>query len=76
MDFVLDQNDAADWIYRGEGAANLVLAYAGSSPAFVRSPNFNSIPFIFIKIEICFLVTIKREKKKNCLVERLRGDYS
>ncbi|KAH9693072.1 Inositol-pentakisphosphate 2-kinase [Citrus sinensis] len=35
MDVVLDQNDAADWIYRGEGAANLVLAYAGSSPAFV-----------------------------------------
>lgn len=35
MDVVLDQNDAADWIYRGEGAANLVLAYTGSSPAFV-----------------------------------------
>lgn len=57
----MDQNDAADWIYRGEGAANLVLAYTGSSLAFVRSPNFNSILFIFIEIDIC---SIKRGKKK------------
>ncbi|XVF63811.1 hypothetical protein PTKIN_Ptkin09bG0116600 [Pterospermum kingtungense] len=32
---ILDQTDAVDWIYRGEGAANLVLAYTGSSPAFI-----------------------------------------
>ncbi|XP_057965131.1 inositol-pentakisphosphate 2-kinase-like [Malania oleifera] len=31
---VLDQNDAAHWIYRGEGAVNLVFAYTGSSPLF------------------------------------------
>ncbi|KAK0576442.1 hypothetical protein LWI29_017570 [Acer saccharum] len=35
MEDVLEQKDAADWVYRGEGAANLVLAYTGSSPAFV-----------------------------------------
>ncbi|EOY14827.1 Inositol-pentakisphosphate 2-kinase 1, putative isoform 2 [Theobroma cacao] len=32
---VLEQKDAVDWVYRGEGAANLVLAYTGSSPAFI-----------------------------------------
>lgn len=35
MEIVLDQKDAADWTYRGEGAVNLVLAYTGSSPLFV-----------------------------------------
>ncbi|GKU89971.1 hypothetical protein SLEP1_g4039 [Rubroshorea leprosula] len=32
---ILEQIDAADWVYRGEGAANLVLAYTGSHPAFI-----------------------------------------
>ncbi|XP_022763203.1 inositol-pentakisphosphate 2-kinase-like isoform X2 [Durio zibethinus] len=32
---ILEQKDAVDWVYRGEGAANLVLAYTGSSPAFI-----------------------------------------
>lgn len=32
---LLEAKDAVDWIYRGEGAANLVLAYSGSSPSFV-----------------------------------------
>ncbi|KAL9254671.1 Inositol-pentakisphosphate 2-kinase IPK1-like protein [Drosera capensis] len=31
----LEEKDAGDWSYRGEGAANLVLSYTGSSPAFV-----------------------------------------
>ncbi|CAN6446615.1 unnamed protein product [Victoria cruziana] len=35
MDLILEEKDAEDWIYRGEGAANLVLGYSGSSPAFV-----------------------------------------
>ncbi|TQD96102.1 hypothetical protein C1H46_018245 [Malus baccata] len=35
MEVVLEKKDAADWAYRGEGAANLVLAYTGSSPAFI-----------------------------------------
>ncbi|KNA17367.1 hypothetical protein SOVF_080660 isoform B [Spinacia oleracea] len=34
MDFILEEKDASDWSYRGEGAVNLVLAYTGSSPAF------------------------------------------
>lgn len=32
---ILEEKDASDWIYRGEGGANLVLAYAASSPLFV-----------------------------------------
>ncbi|KAK8988986.1 hypothetical protein V6N11_030357 [Hibiscus sabdariffa] len=32
---ILEQKDAGDWIYRGEGAANLILGYTGSSPAFI-----------------------------------------
>ncbi|KAK9947042.1 hypothetical protein M0R45_012479 [Rubus argutus] len=35
MEVVLEKKDAADWVYRGEGAANLVLAHKGSSPAFI-----------------------------------------
>lgn len=35
MALTLKEEDAADWVYRGEGAVNLVLAYAGSSPSFV-----------------------------------------
>ncbi|GMH13899.1 hypothetical protein Nepgr_015740 [Nepenthes gracilis] len=35
MELILEERDASDWTYRGEGAANLVLAYAGSAPAFI-----------------------------------------
>ncbi|XP_027354629.1 inositol-pentakisphosphate 2-kinase-like isoform X2 [Abrus precatorius] len=35
MEVILRENDAAEWVYRGEGAANLVLAYTGSSPPFI-----------------------------------------
>lgn len=38
MDQVLEEKDAADWVYRGEGAANIVVAYNGSSPALVSNP--------------------------------------
>ena len=37
MEVKLEKKDAADWSYRGEGAANIVLAYTGSSPSFVCS---------------------------------------
>ncbi|CAK7346330.1 unnamed protein product [Dovyalis caffra] len=35
MEVKLEKKDAADWSYRGEGAANLVLAYTGSSTDFI-----------------------------------------
>ncbi|KAL6216174.1 PREDICTED: inositol-pentakisphosphate 2-kinase-like [Fragaria vesca subsp. vesca] len=35
MEVVLEEKDAAEWVYRGEGAANLVMAYSGSSPDFI-----------------------------------------
>ncbi|KAL9234308.1 hypothetical protein vseg_009193 [Gypsophila vaccaria] len=35
MEIKLEKIDAKDWEYRGEGAANLVLAYTGSSPLFM-----------------------------------------
>lgn len=35
MEIILEEKDAGDWSYRGEGAVNLVLAYTGSSPTFV-----------------------------------------
>ncbi|XP_056693308.1 inositol-pentakisphosphate 2-kinase isoform X2 [Spinacia oleracea] len=34
MEIILEEKDAGDWSYRGEGAVNLVLAYTGSSPTF------------------------------------------
>ncbi|CAN0872475.1 Inositol-pentakisphosphate 2-kinase [Linum grandiflorum] len=34
MESKLGEKDAEDWVYRGEGAANIVLSYSGSSPAF------------------------------------------
>ncbi|KAH1252336.1 Inositol-pentakisphosphate 2-kinase [Glycine max] len=35
MEVILREKDAGEWVYRGEGAANLVLAYTGSSPTFI-----------------------------------------
>ncbi|KAL5144466.1 Inositol-pentakisphosphate 2-kinase [Glycine soja] len=35
MEMILREKDANEWVYRGEGAANLVLAYTGSSPTFI-----------------------------------------
>ncbi|XP_071704263.1 inositol-pentakisphosphate 2-kinase-like [Rutidosis leptorrhynchoides] len=35
MELILEAKDANEWIYRGEGAANLILSYTGSSPYFV-----------------------------------------
>ncbi|CAM0902185.1 unnamed protein product [Alopecurus aequalis] len=32
---VLQARDADDWVYKGEGAANLILSYAGSSPSML-----------------------------------------
>jgi hypothetical protein len=35
MEGVLQAGDAKDWVYKGEGAANLILSYTGSSPSMV-----------------------------------------
>lgn len=35
MELVLEAKDAGDWIYKGEGAVNLVLSYTGTSPNFI-----------------------------------------
>nr|CAD1838318.1 unnamed protein product [Ananas comosus var. bracteatus] len=35
MEMVLSAEDSKDWVYKGEGAANLILAYRGSSPALL-----------------------------------------
>ncbi|KAM0932891.1 putative inositol-pentakisphosphate 2-kinase [Dioscorea sansibarensis] len=35
MAMILGADDANDWFYKGEGAANLVLGYCGSSPALL-----------------------------------------
>ncbi|XP_020166707.1 inositol-pentakisphosphate 2-kinase IPK1 isoform X1 [Aegilops tauschii subsp. strangulata] len=33
MEVALQAGDAADWVYKGEGAANLILSYTGNSPS-------------------------------------------
>ncbi|XP_044372019.1 inositol-pentakisphosphate 2-kinase IPK1 isoform X2 [Triticum aestivum] len=35
MEVALQACDAADWVYKGEGAANLILSYTGSSPSML-----------------------------------------
>ncbi|XP_022636729.1 inositol-pentakisphosphate 2-kinase isoform X2 [Vigna radiata var. radiata] len=35
MEVILQEKDAGEWVYRGEGAANLVLAYTGSFSTFI-----------------------------------------
>ncbi|WVZ87544.1 hypothetical protein U9M48_034167 [Paspalum notatum var. saurae] len=35
MEGILQAEDAKDWIYKGEGAANLILSYTGSSPSML-----------------------------------------
>lgn len=35
MEAVLQAVDAEDWVYKGEGAANLILSYTGSSPSML-----------------------------------------
>ncbi|OIW15615.1 hypothetical protein TanjilG_08191 [Lupinus angustifolius] len=35
MELALTEEDSAQWVYRGEGAVNLVLSYTGSSPSFI-----------------------------------------
>lgn len=51
MAVVLTAKDASDWTYRGVGAVNLVLAYAGSSPEFVSF----CLYFNFLRLFFCSL---------------------
>lgn len=51
---ILDKQDAVDWVYRGEGAANLVLAYTGSSSSFVSNFEFYSKKLIIGNVSVMF----------------------
>ena len=59
---VLEEKNAGDWAYRGEGACNLVLAYTGSSPSFVNKKHltilkfFAQLFFYFNKLYVCAYV--------------------
>lgn len=39
----LHEEDAEGWLYRGEGAANIVLGYHGHRPSFVRFSSTNTV---------------------------------
>jgi hypothetical protein len=70
MEAVLEHKDAADWVYRGEGAANLVLAYTGSSPSFVCSFFLPIFKFYYETFSIylnnlCVCVCIGRESNAD-----------
>ena len=72
MEVKLERKDAADWSYRGEGAANIVLAYTGSSPAFVSSVtirenmlikssnHFTSVAKFVLHFYLFLLIIVKR----------------
>lgn len=42
----LEKQDADDWVYRGEGGANIVLGYTGSSPNFVMQITVSKFSFL------------------------------
>lgn len=54
MAVVLAGENAKEWSYRGEGAVNLVLAYSGESPSFVRSSFSLSFSEIAEKLVVFF----------------------
>jgi inositol-pentakisphosphate 2-kinase len=39
MEIVIKVDDVKDWVYKGEGAANIILGYRGSSPLLVNPGN-------------------------------------
>lgn len=63
---VLEQNHVPEWIYRGEGAVNLVLAYTGTSPSFagkvLRIQKAPRIRSRYVKIDTSVLT------EQECLV--------
>lgn len=38
MEIVIETDDVKDWVYKGEGGANIILSYRGSSPLLVGKP--------------------------------------
>ncbi|KAI8562392.1 hypothetical protein RHMOL_Rhmol03G0033500 [Rhododendron molle] len=59
MEVALERKDADDWIiYRGEGAANIVLAYSRSSPTFVCSFMLHSFDHFVVPLRFIFYYTI------------------
>lgn len=76
METVLKEKDAADWVYRGEGAANLVLAYTGSSQTFVRSiylypfsliveKDIKILFFFWMNLVVCALLNVLLSSYEN-----------
>ena len=63
---VLEEKNAGDWAYRGEGACNLVLAYTGSSPSFVNKKHLKFFAQLFFyfnnnKLYVCAYVCVDGE---------------
>ena len=58
---VLEEKDAGDWAYRGEGACNLVLAYTGSSLSFVNKKHLT------ISQILCTIIFLLQQALCMCL---------
>ena len=58
---VLEEKDAGDWAYRGEGACNLVLAYTGSSPPFVNKKHLT------ISQILCTIIFLLQQQQALCM---------
>ena len=58
---ILEEKDAGDWAYRGEGACNLVLAYTGYSPSFVNKKHLT------ISQILCTIIFLLQQALCMCL---------
>ncbi|KAI8536925.1 hypothetical protein RHMOL_Rhmol10G0294600 [Rhododendron molle] len=83
IEVVLELKDAVDWIYKGEGAANLFLAYSGSSSTFVWSfmlHHNGHLCFTLMMILLCLFMSFFIVGKVLCIqkdprIESPRNGY-